>query len=333
MLETELNSDDEFYYTGANIVSIPHTSGDSNSSYGILNESKKSYNSIYNNLVNTKEISYFPNGNVLKENIYNYDYVQNLLTRHTVVAEGTNYPLYEYTENFYPYSYEYLNDPIIQNLNNLNKISTPIKVQTFRGELDLVNQNQTVTNLINSSQVIFKQNSSTSNFVLPSKTQRHSLKTNQYEDEIIFDLYDNKGNLLQFHNSLGIPTTIIYGYNQTLPIAKIEGASYTQVMQAMGLGSNNNSYLGLNISSLSNLDIDANTEQSLLMGLKNFRDNSAFSQFFITTYTYNPLVGVASITPPSGITEYFIYDTANRLQKTVDINGNIMNEYKYHYKQ
>lgn len=54
--------------------------------------------------------------------------------------------------------------------------------------------------------------------------------------------------------------------------------------------------------------------------------------FQIITYTYNPLVGVTSITPPSGIRELFIYDTANRLKEVKDINGDILKTYEYHYK-
>ncbi|MDO5614813.1 MAG: hypothetical protein Q4G16_01390 [Cruoricaptor ignavus] len=33
------------------------------------------------------------------------------------------------------------------------------------------------------------------------------------------------------------------------------------------------------------------------------------------------------------ITEFYKYDSANRLERIVDINGNILKEYKYHYRQ
>ncbi|MDQ0478295.1 YD repeat-containing protein, partial [Chryseobacterium sp. MDT2-18] len=41
---------------------------------------------------------------------------------------------------------------------------------------------------------------------------------------------------------------------------------------------------------------------------------------------------VTSITPPSGIRELYIYDTANRLKEVKDITGNILKTYEYHYK-
>ncbi|WP_374464396.1 hypothetical protein [Chryseobacterium sp.] len=55
----------------------------------------------------------------------------------------------------------------------------------------------------------------------------------------------------------------------------------------------------------------------------------------ITTYTYDPLIGVRSITPPSGIREVYIYDSANRLKEIRENNqtGNLLKEFKYNYKQ
>ncbi|REC69944.1 hypothetical protein DRF60_20945, partial [Chryseobacterium elymi] len=74
------------------------------------------------------------------------------------------------------------------------------------------------------------------------------------------------------------------------------------------------------------------SEQSLISALDLFRNNSALSTYQITTYTYDPLIGVRSITPPSGIRELYKYDTANRLEKVIDINGKVLKEYKYNYK-
>ena len=62
--------------------------------------------------------------------------------------------------------------------------------------------------------------------------------------------------------------------------------------------------------------------------------NSVLSNYSITTYTYDPLVGVTSITPPSGIREVYLYDTANRLKEIREDNatGKILKEFKYNYK-
>ena len=146
------------------------------------------------------------------------------------------------------------------------------------------------------------------------------------ESQVTYDQYDSKGNLLQYTIKSDVPTAIIWGYNQTQPIAKIEGATYAQVS-------------GLAAAIISASNDDANDavvgnpkEQDLLIALDAFRTNSALSGYQITTYSYDPLIGVRSITPPSGIREVYIYDTANRLKEVKDINGNILKEYQYHYK-
>ncbi|MFN3771750.1 hypothetical protein [Cloacibacterium normanense] len=143
--------------------------------------------------------------------------------------------------------------------------------------------------------------------------------------EIIYDKYDSKGNILQYTTKSGIPLTIIWGYNQTQPIAKIEGAKYDDVKTLQVV---------LDAITSSNADaLDPTKESGLIAALDKLRDESTLKNFQITTYTYDPLIGVTSITPPSGVREIYKYDTANRLEKVVDINGNILKEYKYHYKQ
>ena len=140
---------------------------------------------------------------------------------------------------------------------------------------------------------------------------------------ITYDKYDNKGNLQQFTTKSGIPTTIIWGYNQTQPIAKIEGAKYDDVKALQVV---------LDATSSSNSDaIDPTKEADLITALDKLRDDSKLKNYQISTYTYDPLIGVTSITPSNGIREIYKYDKANRLQSIVDFNGNILKEYKYKY--
>lgn len=148
--------------------------------------------------------------------------------------------------------------------------------------------------------------------------------------DVIYDQYDNKGNLLQYTTKDGISTAIIWGYNNTQPIAKVIGATYAQV-----------SLLSTSIVSASDLDaLNPTNEPSLVSALDNFRKNASLSGMQITTYTYDPLIGVTSINPPNGIREIYLYDSANRLkeirQMETDSSGNItyktVKEFKYNYK-
>ncbi|OCK50051.1 hypothetical protein BA768_20755 [Chryseobacterium sp. CBo1] len=158
--------------------------------------------------------------------------------------------------------------------------------------------------------------------LFPTSVLSYDLQ-NTVSTEITYDQYDSKGNLLQYTTKDGISTAIIWGYNSTQPIAKIVGATYAQV-----------SSLAADIISASDSDTNATTEQDLIDKLDIFRKQSALSSAQITTYTYDPLIGVKSITPPSGIREVYLYDTANRLKEIRENNalGKVLKEFKYNYK-
>jgi YD repeat-containing protein len=53
----------------------------------------------------------------------------------------------------------------------------------------------------------------------------------------------------------------------------------------------------------------------------------------VTTYTYDPLIGVTSITDPKDYTVYYEYDDFNRLKQVKDADGKILSENEYNYKQ
>ena len=141
--------------------------------------------------------------------------------------------------------------------------------------------------------------------------------------DITYDKYDSQGNLQQYTTKDGISTVIIWGYNQTQPIAKIVGAKLTDIQQL---------YID-SIVSASNTDALAvanNDETDLLTAFNNFRNS--LPDYKITTYSYDPFIGVRSITPPSGIRERYVYDGAGRLEKVVNMDGKVLKEMKYNYK-
>ena len=53
----------------------------------------------------------------------------------------------------------------------------------------------------------------------------------------------------------------------------------------------------------------------------------------MTTYTYDPLVGMTSSCSPNNMVSYYVYDGFNRLASVRDFAGNVVKTYEYKYKQ
>ncbi|TVZ27851.1 hypothetical protein JM83_2917 [Gillisia sp. Hel_I_86] len=190
---------------------------------------------------------------------------------------------------------------------------------------------QTLTELKNSSGTVLSKTAQRTIFkddgtlVLPGSMESSKL-SDPLESRMVYKQYDNKGNPLEVSMVNGPTTVYIWGYNQQFPIAKIENATYSEVSSQVG-----------NLQTKSNLDTDrtigtSGTEGALRSALTTLRNTTALSDAMITTYTYDPLVGVTSVTDTKGYISYYSYDTFNRLQFIKDANGKILNEYKYNYK-
>jgi len=154
--------------------------------------------------------------------------------------------------------------------------------------------------------------------------------------KITFNNYDDRGNLTQYTLENGIPVSVIWGYNKTMPIAKIEGAQLSDISTTLRDNIINPSNADNNYSPSVSAD---QTEQDLIDALDTFRKN--LPNYHITTYSYDPLFGVRSVTPPSGLREYYTYDTAGRLKEVKrvekDSGGNevfrVLKKNEYHYQQ
>ena len=220
------------------------------------------------------------------------------------------------------YSYDD-NDPNSQRLQNANILSSPLSKVISKGGQDysqFTTKYEDTTHL-NPTSVVETSQVQPPNYAFDSRTIANYIS------------YDAKGNLLLYTNNAGTPTAIVWGYNQTLPIMKIEGKDAAYLLNTFDTD------LTV-LRNASNSDIDQATEDQFRAKLDLFQKRQFTLDVSITTYTYNPLVGVTSITPPSGVRELYIYDTANRLieirRQEKDINGNVVyktvKELKYNYK-
>lgn len=131
--------------------------------------------------------------------------------------------------------------------------------------------------------------------------------------------FDKAGNPLSVTGKDQLNTVYLWSYNYRYPVAEIKNASYQQVQDALG-----ETYIN-NLSSMLNpADADVATLNRLRTSLPNAQ---------ITTYTFNPLVGISSIIDPRGIkTSYSYIPLTDHLYLSKDNDDNILSRYSYAYR-
>lgn len=173
-----------------------------------------------------------------------------------------------------------------------------------------------VENLENDTIVFSKESEyySDGDVIMPS-TIKTKKGNESYEDRAHFEFYSN-GNLKISYPEKGSSTLYLWGYNDRYPVAKIENATYSQIEDLPNFGAD---------FSLGPGGLTVDQESSL-------RTHTTMSQTMVTTYSYNPMVGLDNVTDPKGYTMYYKYDEFNRVKEVRDEEDNIITDYKYHYK-
>ncbi len=147
--------------------------------------------------------------------------------------------------------------------------------------------------------------------------------TFQFDDHLkakhVFDLFDEHGNLQQFHAENNFYTCYIWGYNYQFPIAKIENASYTSVESTL-------QSLGYSITSL-----QTKTASELKQIFNNLRNHPNMEQAMVSSYTYDPLFGLSSQTGPDGLEQKYEYDDFGRLETIREGHDYILKHFDYNY--
>lgn len=256
--------------------------------YSIVSEQNLTTGKITREYLNGQEIS--------NTEAYTYNSDGFIKTKTSVNSLGeTILESYKYASDFSPYM-------IYGALMNYHMQGIPIEIEVFKNE-ELI-----------SKKVI--QYDSFNNGILLPKAISNFKEGIWLSSKINLLGYNSNGLLKEFNiEESGLKTSIIYGYDETLPIAKVENVTYTQVQ----------SYV-TNLQTLSN----GSDEQALINALNALR--AALPNAIVTTFTYKPLIGVSTITDPKGMTTYYEYDSFGRLSAVKDAAGNKLSENEYHYK-
>jgi len=166
-----------------------------------------------------------------------------------------------------------------------------------------------ITKTLSKSEAVYPSSlphSVAGNLVLPLSERSYDLlNLNNVNTEVTYDRYDSKGNILQYTTKEGIPVSVVWGYNKTLPIFKIEGIAYSQIENIIS------SYVADSDADA----LDPTREQGLILSYERFRKEPILKDKMVTTYTHDPLIGVTNITQPTGVRETYLYDDANRLKE------------------
>lgn len=141
-----------------------------------------------------------------------------------------------------------------------------------------------------------------------------SIKSNVLEKRINFHDYDQYGNPLMISKNSGSVTSYFWGYNGQYPIAKVENATYSEIASALSTTST----------------ILKGYDESNIAAINTLRSN--LPKASVTTYTYEPLVGLRTVTNPRGLSMSYEYDSFNRLEFIKNETDQLLKQFKYHYK-
>jgi hypothetical protein len=171
-------------------------------------------NNIYKTNLVTSTEKLFPESGGVIEHTTSYEYneknMKNKVIQSTSDKLGTT-PVNQETQ----YTYGYEEDALKTTMLAANMLEYPSQT-IVRKAGKKVSAQQTVYKLEN-------------NLIVPAYENKMLTNNEQYETNIVYDKYDTKGNVLQYHDKSGLNVSFLWGYNFQYPIAEFKNATYTQV--------------------------------------------------------------------------------------------------------
>lgn len=217
-------------------------------------------------------------------------------------------------KTYYPEDGEVSNEPFMSLLEGQNRVTTPVLQENY------VN-GQLTGKVLNKYR---SQSYTTPNGVVATAVideVQTSKDSNPLEPRLTYHRYDEYGNIREVSKQDGTRICYIYGYNKTLPIAKVEGLSYEELAGRLGLGSGNQA-----------MDTLDNFSEQNLSQINNLRSQfTVENPFLVTTYDYEVGVGIKEVIDPRGRKMTYHYDEFHRLKYVKDQEGNILSENEYKY--
>ncbi|MCK5678351.1 MAG: BACON domain-containing protein [Flavobacteriaceae bacterium] len=195
--------------------------------------------------------------------------------------------------------------PFASQLIAKNRLSTPLRIEFKNKDSQILAQEDH----------IYKDFSG--NVLALEKVNFISRESSVVPSEIITKR-DAQGHIIEYQKKNGIYVSRIYGYDGIHLIAEVIGSNWLNTNLKL-----QNLETPYDQGTTAN-DVDIRALMSEL--------RVELPETSITSYTYDPLIGVTSITDPSGYISYYVYDDFNRLQYIKNKDGVVLKSYKYHYQ-
>ncbi|GGB17625.1 hypothetical protein [Puia dinghuensis] len=308
----------------------------------------------------TRETDYTTGGSVQTTKQFTYNGNGDPQTSTMTSSNGTVLE----TDFAYAPDYTGVSSGFIAQMNAQNMISIPIETlvkrngnvfdgtyTTYRSHDNILTPNQVYKIETNSPQNI---TSSAPSGNLPSQFQLKGAVD-----------FDANGNMTYSQPAYDIYTSYLWGYNNSRPVATVAGAQqkdifYNGFENTDGNGSVGDSKAGqlsrtggysITLSNLTNTNYNlsywqknggtwtlqssvvAVTTGSYTISVSGQVDELRFypASAQMTSYTYDPVVGLTSVCDKSDHFNYYSYDQYGRLVTVMDQNGNIVKQYDYEY--
>ncbi len=246
-----------------------------------------------------KEVTYQEGNTIVQKKTFTYD------AKYQVKSETINNSDGTANTTSYTRPYDYL-------ASGLNGNTSIIYQMVARNMNTPVFSTRVMKNGVQVDSVFNLYHNPSSGIFVPQNTQIQ-IAGNPMETRQTYNVYDNFGHLLEKQKPNDVKEVYLWGYNAHFPVAKIVGSDY---VTANG------------IINSSVLNMPAN-DAALRQELNKLRVN--LPNAFVTTYTYDPVFGMTSVTDPNGKTNYYEYDDMGRLALIRDQDNNVVKRFCYNY--
>ncbi|MEM8897039.1 MAG: RHS repeat domain-containing protein [Bacteroidota bacterium] len=329
--------------------------------------------SVWYPMVSSTQITYNQKGvtdsvSILTNYVYdNHEHFQ-LTSQHHSSSSGEQFT----TRYYYPLDYEISNTgSFIHELKRQHRHASPVETHVFRdGKL---------------TEGVFRSYNWKSGNLLPHKIYASELVEPEhyvndltlespdkeiFTERFVFDAYDERGSLLeQYPYGHDVPSSYIWGYSSSVPLAEVVGAShqdiaFTSFEELPGEGNllgnwklakgsiiGNGGKAGSKLLLSGSITFSPNTQESYAVSywrngeLVEMLKSGPITLYapldearahplgaFMTTYTYDNQLRLIASSDENHSYTFYAYDDLGRLIEVKDLNRNLLGTQTYHYK-